>query len=86
MSIDGTFSGDATGDDDDDDLDFDVQTDNTPFIGVASQDKQKSVVAYYGIERHSSWIFTPLFRGGNGGNFVPPNTNINRSRGVTIIQ
>ena len=50
-------------DDDEADLDFDVDTDNTPFIGVASQDKGKSVIAYYGIERHSSWIFTPLFRG-----------------------
>jgi type II secretory pathway pseudopilin PulG len=49
--------------DNDDDEDFEVTTDNTPFIGVASQDKGKSVIAYYGIERHSSWIFTPLFRG-----------------------
>jgi type II secretory pathway pseudopilin PulG len=57
---------------DDDDMDFEVTTDNVPFIGVASQSKQKSVVAYYGIERHSGWIFTPLFRGGNGGNFTPP--------------
>ncbi len=55
------------GDDDtenlDDDGDIDVATDNTPFIGVASQSKAKSVIAYYGIEKHSSWIFTPLFRG-----------------------
>ena len=42
---------------------FDVVTDNTPFIGVASQSKGKSVLAYYGIENHSKWIFTPLFRG-----------------------
>ena len=56
----------------DDDTDFDVETDNVPFIGVASQDKGKSVIAYYGIERHSSWIFTPLFRGGTGGVFVAP--------------
>lgn len=59
-----------TGDEDeaepDDDSDFDVDTDNTPFIGVASQNKDKSVIAYYGIERHSSWIFTPLFRGDGG--------------------
>jgi len=45
------------------DDDFDVVTDNTPFIGVASQSKSKSVIAYYGIENHSKWIFTPLFRG-----------------------
>lgn len=42
---------------------FDVTTDNQPFIGVGSQSRSKSVIAYYGIERHSSWIFTPLFRG-----------------------
>ena len=59
-------SGDDALSDDDDDTDFEVDTDNTPFIGVASQNKDKSVIAYYGIERHSSWIFTPLFRG-NGG-------------------
>ena len=46
-----------------DDESIDVSTDNTPFIGVASQSKAKSVIAYYGIENHSKWIFTPLFRG-----------------------
>lgn len=45
------------------DEDFDVVTDNQPFIAVASQSRNKSVLAYYGIERHSNWIFTPLFRG-----------------------
>lgn len=40
-----------------------VETDNTPFIGVASQDKGKSLIAYYGIENHGKWVFTPLFRG-----------------------
>ena len=48
---------------DDEADDFDVVTDNQPFIGVASQDKGKSVIAYYGIENHSKWVFTPLFRG-----------------------
>jgi type II secretory pathway pseudopilin PulG len=43
--------------------DFEVVTDNQPFIGVASQSRSKSVIAYYGIEKHSNWIFTPLFRG-----------------------
>lgn len=38
-------------------------TDNTPFIGVVSQSKTRSFIAYYGIENHSKWIFTPLFRG-----------------------
>ena len=45
------------------DEDIDVTTDNQPFIGVASQSRSKSIIAYYGIERHSNWIFTPLFRG-----------------------
>lgn len=63
--------------DQDDDTDFDVDTDNTPFIGVASQDKGRSVIAYYGIERHSSWVFTPLFRGG-GINNIPQRQIINR--------
>ncbi len=40
-----------------------LTTENTPFIGVVSQSKAKSVVAYYGIENHSKWVFTPLFRG-----------------------
>jgi type II secretory pathway pseudopilin PulG len=38
-------------------------TDNEPFVGVVSQSKSKSVIAYYGIENHSKWVFTPLFRG-----------------------
>jgi type II secretory pathway pseudopilin PulG len=33
-----------------------------PFIGVASRSKRNSVITYYGIDRHSQWIFTPLFR------------------------
>lgn len=50
----------------DDDLDFDIATENTPFIGVASQSRSKSIIAYYGIENHSKWVFTPLFRGRGG--------------------
>ena len=42
---------------------LDITTDNQPFIGVASQSRSKSIITYYGIERHSNWIFTPLFRG-----------------------
>jgi len=55
-----------TGTEDETDIvddDFDVVTDNEPFIGVASQSRSKSIIAYYGIEKHSNWIFTPLFRG-----------------------
>ncbi len=57
----------------DDDLDVEVLTENTPFIGVASQSKGKSIIAYYGIENHSKWVFTPLFRGA-GGNAINPAT------------
>lgn len=48
------------------DEDFELLTDNTPFVGVASQSKSKSIIAYYGIENHSKWVFTPLFRGSGG--------------------
>lgn len=52
--------------------DFEVVTDNTPFIGVASQSRSKSVISYYGMENHSKWIFTPLFRGaGTAGTTTP---------------
>ena len=33
-----------------------------PFVGVASRSRRKSVINYYGIDRHDHWIFTPLFR------------------------
>ncbi len=33
-----------------------------PFIGAASRDTSKSIIYYYGIDRHDGWIFTPLFR------------------------
>ena len=33
-----------------------------PFIGVVSRSRRKSVLAYYGIERHDRWIFTPAYR------------------------
>jgi len=33
-----------------------------PFVGVASKNKNDSVLTYYGIDRHDQWIFTPLFR------------------------
>lgn len=58
-----------------DDETFDVMTDNKPFIGVASQSRAKSVIAYYGIERHSKWIFTPLFRGSGAARGSRRNSN-----------
>ena len=63
-----------------DDTDIEVLTDNTPFIGVASQSKSKSFVAYYGIENHSKWIFTPLFRG-TGNNRIGRGTRLGGSGG-----
>ncbi len=48
---------------DETDADTEVRTENTPFIGVVSQSKSRSFVTYYGIENHSKWVFTPLFRG-----------------------
>ena len=56
-----------------DDSEFDDSTSNTPFIGVASQSKSKSIIAYYGIENHSKWIYTPLFRG-SGTSALNPRT------------
>jgi type II secretory pathway pseudopilin PulG len=60
--------------DDAEDEDFNVVTDNNPFIGVASQSRGKSVLAYYGVENHSKWIFTPLFRGNGASSVRFPNT------------
>ena len=54
---------DATAPADETDTDT-FTTENQPFIGVVSESKSKSVIAYYGIENHSKWVFTPLFRGG----------------------
>ena len=63
------------------DEDFDVVTENTPFIGVASQYRGKSVISYYGIENASKWVFTPLFRGTGRSSFRPnrlPNNTTTR--------
>jgi hypothetical protein len=46
-----------------DDSEIDDVTDNVQFVGVASRSRTKSVLTYYGIENHSKWVFTPLFRG-----------------------
>jgi type II secretory pathway pseudopilin PulG len=51
---------------------IDDVTEGVSFIGVASQSRSKSVLAYYGVENHSKWIFTPLFRG-TGASAVNPN-------------
>lgn len=49
---------------DDTDITTESSTDNVPFIAVVSGSKSRAVLAYYGIENHSKWLFTPLFRGG----------------------
>ncbi len=64
-----------------DDSEIDTVTTNTPFLGVASQSRGKSVLSYYGIENHSKWVFTPLFRGSGSFNAssrpTPPPGNTN---------
>ncbi|HEX8138749.1 MAG TPA: hypothetical protein VF544_14375 [Pyrinomonadaceae bacterium] len=42
--------------------DDDSDSGTGPFVGVASRSKSESIITYYGIGRHSQWIFTPLFR------------------------
>jgi type II secretory pathway pseudopilin PulG len=37
-------------------------TSRGPFVGVASSSNRKSIVTYYGIERHNGWVFTPFYR------------------------
>jgi type II secretory pathway pseudopilin PulG len=32
------------------------------FIGVASRNRDESIIVYYGIDHHNQWVFTPLFR------------------------
>ncbi len=56
--------------------DVDDETENVQFIGVVSKSKNKSIIAYYGIQNHSKWVFTPLFRG-QGVSSVRPNGRAN---------
>ncbi len=35
---------------------------NGPFIAVASRSRADSIIHYYGIDKQTEWIFTPLFR------------------------
>lgn len=49
----------TSGDDDGEDTSL---SSNGPFIGVASRSRRESIVTYYGIERHSGWVFTPFYR------------------------
>lgn len=72
--------------DDEADDDFEITTENTPFIGVASQSRGKSVIAYYGIENHSRWVFTPLFRGAGISNVPVRRTGSGRSIGGSDIR
>lgn len=47
------------------DDEYDLNTEGTPFIGVSSQSKRRSILTYNGVENHSKWVFTPMFRGGS---------------------
>lgn len=58
---------------------IDFSTEGEPFIGVVSQSRSRSVIAYYGIENHSKWIFTPLFRGGGASSQTQTQTQSNGS-------
>jgi type II secretory pathway pseudopilin PulG len=42
---------------------LDREFDGVPFVGVASQSRSDAIITFYGIEKHSEWVFTPLFRG-----------------------
>lgn len=76
-----------------DETEISMVTDNVPFIGVASQSRTTSVIAYYGIENHSKWIFTPLFRGTGSSRNTRPDfgegdgsgSTVKTRRGDTII-
>lgn len=66
--LDGSDGGSKDADKDGDkdtglDSDGDAQGDyKGPFIGVVSRSRNASIIAYYGIERHNRWIFTPAYR------------------------
>ncbi|MCA1616485.1 MAG: hypothetical protein LC800_20800 [Acidobacteria bacterium] len=52
-------------DDDDDDApggEDNAPSASGPFVGVVSRSRRKSVLHYYGIERHDQWVFTPVYR------------------------
>jgi len=59
---------------------IEVKTDKAPFVGVASQSRSKSVIAYYGIENHSKWVFTPLFRGAGASSINPASREQERKK------
>jgi type II secretory pathway pseudopilin PulG len=73
-SLDTGSEEDSTESADETDAAEDLSSDNKPFVGVVSQSKSRAVIAYYGIENHSKWVFTPLFRG-SGTTAIRPNTN-----------
>ncbi len=52
---------------DDEKSDTDAGTDSSNdykgvFVGVSPRSRNESVIAYYGIEKHNRWIFTPAYR------------------------
>ncbi len=67
-------SGDESDIEDEDELEIDTLATNTPFVGVASQSRSRSVLSYYGVENHSKWVFTPMFRGSGAFTGTQPGT------------
>jgi type II secretory pathway pseudopilin PulG len=49
---------------------------DAPFVGVTSRAQTRSVITFYGIERHDRWIFTPLFRGPNNNLQIIPGNKV----------
>ena len=41
----------------------DSSNSDVPFVGVVSRAQTKSVLTFYGIERHDWWVFTPIYSG-----------------------
>lgn len=67
----------GTEDEEEDDEGEMTEANGGPFVGVASKSEARSVLTYYGIEKHSNWLFTPMFRGTGatiirGGGTRPP--------------
>lgn len=69
-----------------DESEIEIATENTPFIGVASRSRSKSVLAYYGIENHSKWIFTPLFRGSGTSGVAKRDSSVESNSNRRVIE
>ncbi|MBV9923536.1 MAG: type II secretion system protein [Acidobacteria bacterium] len=59
--ITGLVTGLGSGDKDEGGEDSSIST-SGPFVGVASRNRNESIITYYGIDRHDRWVFTPFYR------------------------